>query len=122
MHSTVALGDVTLSAAELARIGKLKASLVNIRGRWVLVDAEEIRRALERLKRGASREVTLRDAVGGAAVGDIPAGTIIEGDDAVEDVVARVRGDRALTRVALFDRKHPSENYVLRAGAAKSAA
>jgi superfamily II DNA or RNA helicase len=99
---TVALGDATLSAAELARIAKLKTPLVKIRGRWVHVDADEIRRALERLKRGGSREITLGDAValrGGAAVGDLPAGTIIEADDVVEDVIARVRGDRALTRI-----------------------
>ncbi len=45
----VALGDETLSAADLAALARLKAPLVRYRGRWVAVDAaelEEVRRLL----------------------------------------------------------------------------
>jgi SNF2 family DNA or RNA helicase len=98
----VALGDEMLSFAELERIAKLKTPLVRIRGRWVHVDAAEIRRALERLKRG-TRQVSVGDAVrlqAGGAVGELPAGTIIEADGVVDDFMKRIRGEATLTAIA----------------------
>jgi superfamily II DNA or RNA helicase len=44
---SVALGGESLSKRELAELARLKAPLVRMRGQWVLVDAQQIRAALE---------------------------------------------------------------------------
>jgi SNF2 family DNA or RNA helicase len=43
----IALGGEALSKRELAELARLKAPLVRLRGQWVMVDAHEIRAALE---------------------------------------------------------------------------
>lgn len=47
----VALGDEQLTRDELTRLAAQKSGLVKIRGRWVEVDASELRAALEHLDR-----------------------------------------------------------------------
>jgi len=59
----LALGDEKISRAELVALARLKASLVKVRGQWVEVNGEEIRAALDFLKRNPSREVTAREVV-----------------------------------------------------------
>jgi len=47
----VALGDQTLTLAELETLAKLKAPLVKVRGQWVQLTAEEIQAALDYWKK-----------------------------------------------------------------------
>jgi SNF2 family DNA or RNA helicase len=73
----VALGGEKLSFEELQRLAKFKAPLVKIRGQWVLLDAEEIQKAIQFWKRKVSEQTTLREVVrmalgGGKAPGNIP--------------------------------------------------
>lgn len=73
----VALGGERLSFDELQRLAKFKAPLVKIRGQWVLLDAEEIQKAIQFWKRKVSEQTTLREVVrmalgGGKAPGNIP--------------------------------------------------
>jgi len=73
----VALGGEKLSFEELERLAKFKAPLVKIRGQWVLLDAEEIQKAIQFWKRKVSEQTTLREVVrmalgGGKAPGNIP--------------------------------------------------
>jgi SNF2 family DNA or RNA helicase len=73
----VALGGEKLSFEELQRLAKFKAPLVKIRGQWVLLDAEEIQKAIQFWKRKVSGQTTLREVVrmalgGGKAPGNIP--------------------------------------------------
>ena len=55
----IALGDQAISRAELEALVRLKTPLVRVRGQWVLVDPQEIRRALQHLDRRGS--LTARD-------------------------------------------------------------
>ena len=73
----VALGGEKLSFEELQRLAMFKAPLVKIRGQWVLLDAEEIQKAIQFWKRKVSEQTTLREVVrmalgGGKAPGNIP--------------------------------------------------
>ncbi|HWH68939.1 MAG TPA: SNF2 helicase-associated domain-containing protein, partial [Candidatus Sulfotelmatobacter sp.] len=56
----VALGDTTLTLAELETLAKLKAPLVKIRGQWVQLNAEEIRAAIDLWRQKASGQVEAR--------------------------------------------------------------
>jgi len=73
----VALGGEKLSFEELQKLAKFKAPLVKIRSQWVLLDAEEIQKAIQFWKRKVSEQTTLREVVrmalgGGKAPGNIP--------------------------------------------------
>src|SRR5262249_39467271 len=57
----IALGEDTLTFAELEALAKLKTPLVKIRGQWVQVSAEEIQAAIELWKGKTAREVRLRE-------------------------------------------------------------
>ncbi len=59
----VALGDVPLSLAQLTAIAEMKAPLVNIRGQWVHVSADDIQAAIDFLKRKASSSASIHDLV-----------------------------------------------------------
>ncbi|MDB5409375.1 MAG: rapA 2 [Rhodospirillales bacterium] len=50
----IALGEQAISRAELDALVRFKTPLVRLRGRWVLVDPQEIRRALQHLDRRGS--------------------------------------------------------------------
>lgn len=47
----VAIGDVDLSHKELAKLAAQKAPLVNVRGRWIEIDPEELRHAIRHVER-----------------------------------------------------------------------
>ncbi len=57
----VALGDQTLSPAELQALAKVKAPLVKLRGQWVELDANQLREAIERWKKQGTTTAKVRD-------------------------------------------------------------
>lgn len=100
---SVALGGEPLGARELQRLAKLKSPLVKLRGRWIHVDANELRSALERVKKGAARTLSLGDAVRlslGATVDGTPAGTTIVAQGEAGELLARILGERTLEPLA----------------------
>ncbi len=52
----LAVGDDTLTAEEIAALAETKAPLVRLRGRWVAIDPEQLRRGLEFLTREPTRQ------------------------------------------------------------------
>jgi superfamily II DNA or RNA helicase len=61
----LALGDTTLTREELDRLAALKMPLVQVRGQWVLLQADEIEAAIAFWeKKRAQDEMALRDALG----------------------------------------------------------
>ena len=58
-----ALGDMVLSAAELAELARLKQPLVRLRGEWARLDPEQLRRAATYLADRASGTVEAAEAV-----------------------------------------------------------
>ncbi len=69
----VAVGDEELTLAELEQLAKLKAPLVRLRGKWVQVNADDIRAAIELLKKKPAR-LAARDVMK-LALGIAPEGT-----------------------------------------------
>lgn len=59
----VALGGDLLSLEELQALAKLKSPLVQVRGQWVELNADEIQAALDFWKKKASDKATMRDVV-----------------------------------------------------------
>src|SRR6185436_18682644 len=59
----VALGDEVLSYEELQALAKLKQPLVQVRGQWVQMSAEEIQVALDFWKKKAANQVSVREVV-----------------------------------------------------------
>jgi superfamily II DNA or RNA helicase len=53
----LAVGDDTLSEAEIAALAQTKAPLVRLRGQWVAVDPDQLRRGLEFLARNKAGRV-----------------------------------------------------------------
>jgi len=47
----LAIGDDTLTEYEIAALAEAKAPLIRLRGQWVAVDSEQLRRGLEFLAR-----------------------------------------------------------------------
>ena len=68
-----AVGDDELTLAELEQLAKQKASLVRLRGKWVQVNADDIRAAIELLKKKPAK-LAARDAMK-LALGVAPEGT-----------------------------------------------
>jgi len=91
----IALGDETLTLAELQALARMKEPLVRVRGQWVHMTAEEIRAALElwrRKEKTLPARDLLRMALGAvSAIGPLP----IQGVQAtgwVGEVLARLEG------------------------------
>jgi superfamily II DNA or RNA helicase len=77
----VALGDELLSRRDLEALARLKVPLVQVRGQWVQVSAEEIQAALAFWKKKGTGEATLREIVqmalgSGRAPGGLPFGGV----------------------------------------------
>jgi superfamily II DNA or RNA helicase len=103
----LALGDQEMSRAELEALARLKVPLVQVRGQWVQVDAEEIRKALDYLKKQSEGSAPLRDlvrmALGGTAG---PAGVPVDGvvaDGWIGELLGRLDGRSALTETPPHD-------------------
>jgi len=85
----VALGDDTLTAAEVTALAEAKRPLLRLRGKWVLVDPE----MLERLRR-PPRRATAAEVVAGALSGEV----VVDGEalplevsGPLADLAARLR-------------------------------
>jgi SNF2 family DNA or RNA helicase len=63
----LALGDETLTEAEIAALAAAKAPLVRLRGQWVTVDTEQVRRGLEFLRRAPTGRKTVAEILALAA-------------------------------------------------------
>jgi hypothetical protein len=85
-----AVGDESLTEAELRRIARLKQPLVRWRGQWLVVDPRELERLERRFARAAG-QLTAAEALAAALTGTVA------GDDGVEaEVVAEGDVARAL--------------------------
>jgi non-specific serine/threonine protein kinase len=101
----VALGDVTLTEAELEALADLKLPLVKARGRWIVLRADDVEAALRFLKsrrqrgRGSAGEV-LREALGLSAGGSSDVELEVELDVSgwLGDLLG-ANGDRKLERI-----------------------
>jgi SNF2 family DNA or RNA helicase len=63
----LAVGDDTLSEDEIALLAETKAPLIRLRGQWVAVDPEQLRRGLEFLERKPAGRKTVADILALAA-------------------------------------------------------
>ena len=93
----VALGEQPLTLKELEALARLKSPLVQVRGQWVQVNAEEIQAALDFWKSKATGRATVREVVRMAlGAGDRrPGGLPIDGVTAegwVEDLLDQLEG------------------------------
>lgn len=105
----VALGDQAVSMEELERLASLKSSLVKMRGQWAVVSTEEIRAAIDLLKKGRGGG-SLRDVVRmDLGVGDTPEGLEWGGmssTDTVQDILERLNGRASMEEI------EPPEGFV----------
>src|SRR5204862_4341966 len=88
----LAVGDSSLTAAEIAELAAAKAPLVRLRGQWVELDNTRLRRALDFLEQDGSGEMTARDLLQAdsalTAIGlDVPV-TDVVADGWLGDVLA----------------------------------
>ncbi len=72
----VSLGDEELSLEELLFIAKLKQPLINVRGQWVQIDAEQINAAIDLLRNQKDRQMCVSELLAAAlgartAIGDL---------------------------------------------------
>jgi superfamily II DNA or RNA helicase len=99
----IAVGDATLSLAELRALAELKLPLVMSRGQWIVLRAEDVEAALAFFERRGERGEApagelLRDALGvGAAETDLPVAEIEAGGWLKE--LLSPNGDRKLQPV-----------------------
>ncbi|HEY1624776.1 MAG TPA: DEAD/DEAH box helicase, partial [Streptosporangiaceae bacterium] len=63
----LAVGDDTLTGEEIAALAETKAPLVRLRGQWVAVDPEQLRRGLEFLRREPNQAKTVAEVLALAA-------------------------------------------------------
>ena len=94
----VALGDVTLTAEQLAALATLKSPLIQVRGQWVQLTPQEIQAALEFWKQRGGAQATLRELLNmtlGAT--PLPSGIEFKGVRAtgwVQELFDRMTGKR----------------------------
>lgn len=60
---SIAVGDRTLTEEEIAALAEAKAPLVRLRGQWVTVNTEQLRRGIEFLRTGGSGQGTVADVL-----------------------------------------------------------
>jgi hypothetical protein len=106
----VALGDERLSYEELQTLAKLKAPLVNVRGQWVQMSAEEIQAALNFWKKKDAGQATVREivqmALGAAEAPGPVAFDGVMGTGWIADLLAQLDGRDAFEEVAPPQRLH----------------
>ncbi|MCX5873422.1 MAG: DEAD/DEAH box helicase, partial [Deltaproteobacteria bacterium] len=103
----VALGGEKLSLAELEALAKLKSPLVQLRGQWVEVNADEIQAAIDSWKKKESAKATVGDLIK-MAIGakDAPRGLQFEGVTAtgwVGNLLKQLEGSAPLEQLAPAD-------------------
>lgn len=91
----VALGDKTMSIAELEALAALKSPLVRMRGQWSVVSHKEIQSAIRILKKGPSR-IPLRDMIkmdlGLAETSSDLEWSTVSSADSITDIIERLNG------------------------------
>jgi SNF2 family DNA or RNA helicase len=106
----VAIGDQTLSYAELQALAKLKSPLVRVRGQWIQIRPEDVKAALALLQKRAGGEATLHEVVrmalgGGDAPGGLPFGGVTA-DGWVAEFLAQLEGKQS------FNELDPPDDFV----------
>jgi SNF2 family DNA or RNA helicase len=100
----VALGGELLSQKELEALARLKAPLVQVRGQWVQVNADEIRAALAFWKKQGSQPASVRQVVQMAlGAGTPPGGLELDGVSAsgwVNDLLSQLEGKARFEELA----------------------
>ena len=100
----LALGDEILTHDELMHLAELKAPLVNLRGQWVQMSAEDIQAAIDFWKRGSHDTLAARDVVR-MALGEAntPGGMDFAGVDAtgwIADLISKLKDGDAFGKLA----------------------
>jgi SNF2 family DNA or RNA helicase len=95
----IALGDQVLSYQDLEALARLKAPLVQIRGQWVQVNADEIQTALDFWKKKGSDQLKLREIVQmaldpDARVGGFPVESV-QAEGWIAELLERLNGQGA---------------------------
>ncbi|MGI5156309.1 DEAD/DEAH box helicase [Microbispora sp. CA-102843] len=62
-RAELAVGDETISEAELAELARLKVPLVRLRGQWVELDARQLNAALRAVERRGSGQMTIGEVI-----------------------------------------------------------
>ena len=92
----VAIGDQTLTLQELETLARLKSPLVQVRGQWVQLSAEEIQAALEFWKKHKQDKATVRDliqmALGAKDVADGIEVSSVQATGWMNDFLAQLQG------------------------------
>ena len=95
----IAVGDVTLTEAELRELARLKSPLVRVRGTWVALRPEELTRALTLLERQRSTGPQIAPVAEvvtlGLGLADAGIGLPVVGADGDGALGALLRGDAA---------------------------
>jgi len=100
----LALGDETLTREEFERLAELKTPLVQVRGRWVLLQADQVEAAIAFWERQRDRgELPLREALSLALgaqsdIDGLPVGEVLL-DDWLSDLLDTLSGDERLEAV-----------------------
>jgi len=103
----IALGDQTLSFEELHALATLKQSLVQVRGQWVQVSAEEIQAALDFWEEKGNDRATVREIVQMALGAERTTGSLAFGGITatgwIADFLAQLEGRAAFQELAAPD-------------------
>ena len=100
----LALGEETLTREEFERLAELKTPLVQVRGRWVLLQADQVEAAIAFWERQRDRgELPLREALSLALgaqsdIDGLPVGEVLL-DDWLSDLLDTLSGDESLEQV-----------------------
>ncbi len=106
----VALGGEQLSLKELEALARLKSPLVQVRGQWVQLNADEIQAALDFWKKKTTDKATMRDVVQ-MALGraKTPGGLAFDGvtaDGWIGDFLAQLEGGKAFEELPVPEEFH----------------
>ena len=95
-HWEVSLGGETLTYEELTALAELKSPLVNVRGKWVTLSAEEINAALDFWKQKGDRVISAREAVKMALGADEASGALgitgVQASGWLSDLLEQLQG------------------------------
>ena len=98
----LALGGEQITKAELTALARLKAPLVKVRGQWVEVNSDDIKAALDFLKKNESGSATARDLVRMELAGGSAGPLEVEGIEAegwLKDMLDRLEGRAPFTEL-----------------------
>ncbi|MCG5212632.1 SNF2-related protein [Streptosporangium soli] len=97
----LAIGDHTISEAELAELAQLKVPLVRVRGQWVELDDRQLKAALKVVERRRSGEMTVGEVIRDVVEGEDEGLPLLDVDaDGVLGDLLSGEADRRLSPVA----------------------